>query len=102
MAVAAVCGVGDTPVAGTTLKRHDHILGLPESATRDLAIQLNAAIDDLELIRAAVTATCVKLDLDGGVTDTNYAAQATVAAIDTAAELLAAKIGNAAGTAITA
>jgi hypothetical protein len=89
-------------MAGTTLKRHDHVLGLPESATRDLVIQFNKAIDDLELIRAAVTATCVKLDLDGGVTDTNYAAQATVVLMDTAAEMLAAKIGNAAGTAISA
>ena len=89
-------------MAGTTLKRLDHVLGQPESAVRDLVIQLNKLIDDVELIRAAVTATCVKLDADAGVTDTNYAAQATVAAIDTAAELLAAKIGNSAGTAISA
>ena len=89
-------------MAGTTLKRHDHVLGLPESATRDLAIQLNKAIDDIELIRAAVKATCVKLDLDGGVTDVDYATQATVTAITSAATLLAAKIGNAAGTAVSA
>ena len=89
-------------MAGTTLKRHDHVLGLPESATRDVVIQFNKLIDDIELIRAAVTATCVKLDSDGGVTDTNYAAQATVVLIDTAAEMLAAKIGNSAGTAISA
>lgn len=89
-------------MAGTTLKRHDHVLGLPESATRDVVIQFNKLIDDIELIRAAVTATCVKLDADTGVTDTTYAAQATVLAIDTAGEMLAAKIGDSAGTAISA
>jgi hypothetical protein len=88
-------------MAGTTLKRRD-TGGHTENMVRDLVIQFNKLIDDVELIRAAVTATCVKLDADGGVTDTNYAAQATVAAIDTAAEMLAAKIGNEAGTAISA
>lgn len=88
-------------MAGTTLKRHD-FYGVTESPTRDLVIQFNKLVDDVELIRAAVVALATKLDADGGVTDTNYAAGATLAAIDTAAELLAAKIGNAAGTAISA
>ena len=39
-------------MAGTTLKRHDHILGMPESASRDLVIQHNAMVDDVELVRA--------------------------------------------------
>ena len=43
-----------------------------------------------------------KLDADAGVTDTNYAAGATAAAISTAAKLLAAQIGDTTGTAITA
>ena len=89
-------------MAGTTLKRHDHVLGAEQSATRDLVIQTNKLIDDIELVRAAIHAIAVKLDDDTGVTDTNYEAGATMAAIDTAAEMTAAKIGNAAGTAISA
>lgn len=88
-------------MAGTTLKRRD-TAGVSENMVRDLVIQMNKLIDDVELIRAAVVATCAKLDADAGVTDTNYAAQATVAAIDPATDLQAAKIGNEAGTAITA
>lgn len=88
-------------MAGTTLKRTQKH-GLPESPVRDVIIQLNKLIDDVELVRAAVVATCVKLDADAGVTDTNYAAQATVAAIEPATDLTAAKIGNEGGTAISA
>ncbi|HUR55043.1 MAG TPA: hypothetical protein VMZ71_13000 [Gemmataceae bacterium] len=74
-------------------------VGSPTSARYRTIVNLNKLIDDVELIRAAVTAMALKLDADGGVTDTNYAAGPTLAAIDTAAELLAAKIGNDAGTA---
>jgi hypothetical protein len=88
-------------MAGTTLKRTQKY-GMTESVTRDLVIQFNKLVDDVELIRAWATALTIKLDADAGVTDTNYAAAATMAAIDTAAELTAAKIGNEAGTAISA
>lgn len=85
-------------MAGTTLARQEHVLGPPESATRDLVIQLNALIADIELVRAGFAAMLVKLDADGGVTGTDYVSLETVAAAD----LLAAKIGDAAGTAISA
>ena len=88
-------------MAGTTLKRREHYGGL-ESVTRDLVVQLNKFIDDIELVRAAVKATAVKLDADAGVTDTDYAASATVAAITNAGTMTAAKIGNEIGTAIAA
>ena len=91
-------------MAGTALKRHQRFGGL-ESTERDLVIQFNKFINDIELCRAAVVATCTKLDLDGaggGVGDTDYAAQATVVAILTAGTMTAAKIGNESGTAISA
>lgn len=88
-------------MAGTALKRRQHHGG-SESITRDLVIQFNKAVADVELLRGKLVATAVKLDADTLVGDTNYAAQATITAIDTAAELLAAKIGNEVGTAISA
>lgn len=39
-------------MAGTTLKRHSHY-GMVESPTRDLVIQHNAVVTDLETLRAA-------------------------------------------------
>lgn len=89
-------------MAGTTLKRHEVSLGPVESATRDLVIQFNKLVADVELIRAAVVAMAVQIDADNGTIGTDYAAAATITAIDTAAELLAAKIGDAGGTAISA
>ncbi len=88
-------------MAGTTSKSRDNA-GLTGGARRQSVIELNKLIDDVELIRAWATALTIKLDLDAGVTDANYAAAATMTAIDTAAELLAAKVGNEAGTAISA
>ena len=87
-------------MAGTTTSSRP--TGVPSSDVRDLCIQFNKLVADVELIRAWATAVAIKLDADAGVTDTNYAAAATMVLIDTAAELTAAKIGNAAGTAITA
>ena len=84
-------------MAGTTLKRHD-FGGHPENLVRDLVIQHNKLVDDLETLRAKYAAALAKLDLDGGVTDTDYVSTQTVLA----ATLTAAKIGNEAGTAITA
>lgn len=74
-------------MAGTTVKRKatQH----PQSDIAALLASYNLLVADVELLRAALVATCVKLDADAGVTDTTYAAQATVALVDTAAELLA-------------
>lgn len=55
------------------------------SIEKETVIQLNALI-------AAIDVLTAKLDLDAGVTDTNYSALVTNYA----------KIGNAAGTAVTA
>jgi hypothetical protein len=88
-------------MAGTTLKRTQHF-GQPESPVRDLVIQFNKLVGDVELIRAAVVAMAVQIDADAGTIGTDYAAAATITAIDTAAELTAAKIGNEGGTAISA
>ena len=71
-------------MAGTTLKRLDHVLGMPESAVRDLVIQMNAIIANLDTITAA-------MDADAGITGTAYGAMVT-----------AQKIGNSSGTAISA
>lgn len=87
-------------MAGTTTKSKR--LSRTGDAANDLLIQFNKLVDNVELIRLWAVALTAKLDADAGVTDTNYAAAATLAAIDTAAEMTAAKIGNEAGTAITA
>lgn len=47
----------------------------------DLAAVLRDVIDDLNDLRSKHNALLAKLDADGGVTDTNYAALHTVAAI---------------------
>lgn len=60
------------------------------AATSDVVVtreEYNKLVDDLETLRAAFSAVLAKLDLDAGVTDTNYASLHDV----TAAELLAAK-----------
>lgn len=88
-------------MAGTTTKSRDNA-GLTGGAKRQTVIEFNKLVADVELIRAWATALTIKLDLDAGVTDTNYAAAATMVAIDTAAELTAAKVGDLAGTAISA
>jgi len=41
---------------------------------RALTILLNAAQTDIALLRAAIIGINAKLDVDAGVTDTNYAA----------------------------
>lgn len=88
-------------MAGTTLKRHD-TFGLPENAVRDLVIQVNKMVDDIELIRTAVVAMAVQIDADNGTIGTDYEAAAGIVAIATAATMTAAKIGDSAGTAISA
>lgn len=44
---------------------------------------LSAVADDLAALRAAVVAITAKLDLDGGVTGTDYAATCNPAAVTT-------------------
>lgn len=84
-------------MAGTTLKTHS-FSGLTDSVERNLVIQLNKLVADLETLRAAYAATLAKLDADAGVTDTNYVALNTVLA----ASLTASKIGDESGTVISA
>lgn len=84
-------------MAGTTVRRRGG-LGLSESVVRQLVIEHNKLVDDLEALRAKYAAALAKLDADGGVTDTNYVSTQTVLA----ATLTAAKIGDDAGTAYTA
>lgn len=50
---------------------------------KDLMTVLNAVQTDLAALRAAVVAITAKLDADGGVTDTNYAATCNPAALET-------------------
>jgi hypothetical protein len=88
-------------MAGTTLKRRA-TFGVNENVQKDLVIQVNKLIDDLELVRAAVVAMAVQIDADNGTIGTDYAAAATITAITDAATMTAAKIGNSAGTAISA
>lgn len=86
-------------MAGTTTKSRD--MSLAGSDVSDALISVNKLVDDMELIRAAVVAIATKLDSDAGVTDTNYAAGATLVAINTAAKLLAPKVGDITGTAFS-
>ncbi len=46
---------------------------------------LNALYTDVAALRAALVAVTAKLDADGGVTDTNYAATCNPAALSSAA-----------------
>lgn len=48
---------------------------------KDLVLLLTAAQLDIAALRAAVVAITAKLDADGGVTDTNYAATTNPAAL---------------------
>lgn len=86
-------------MAGTTTKSRVNV-GHKQSAIRDLLIQFNKLVDDVENVRAVVVALTTKLDADAGVTDTNYTS-VTAAPINPATDLLAAKVGNPNGTAIT-
>lgn len=96
-------------MAGTTTSSRRTTLS--GDALNDLLVQFNKLVDDVETLRAGLgtlgtnfNATLTKLDADAGVTDTNYnALQAvTTTTYDAAGDMTAAKIGNQAGTAITA
>lgn len=83
-------------MAGTTTSSFDN-LGISGNAVRQLVIEFNKLVDDMETLRAKYAAVLTKLDADAGVTDVNYSSLHTVAA----ATLTAAKIGKN-GTAISA
>lgn len=53
----------------------------PRIEETELRKLLEAALADLTALRAAVVAITAKLDADGGVTDTNYAATCNPAAL---------------------
>ncbi len=83
-------------MAGTTTSsRPTAVAG---SDLKDLIVQFQAVVDDLETLRAALDAVCDLLDADGGVTGTTYASTADVAA---ASAMTAAKIGDLTGTAVS-
>lgn len=53
------------------------------NGTPSLATALRDVADDLAAVRSGLVATLAKLDADDGVTDTNYAATLTPAALKT-------------------
>ncbi len=81
------------------------VTGMPHSDLRNLVVEHNKLIDDLEAIRAAL---CAHTHTENSsVTYTQNATTgaptaATIAAVDTAAELLAAKLTDRNGTTIEA
>lgn len=79
-------------MAGSAVTVTPEFSTAPEGVVERLRASHNTLIDDVELLRAAIVAIATKLDADAGVTDTNYAAQATVAAINPATDLTAFKV----------
>lgn len=77
-------------MAGTTTKSRG-FLGHPSSYQRDMAIQLNKAVDDLDALRTKVAAIITAAGTD----------IAAVAAVAAPAAITAAKVGNGEGTAIS-
>jgi hypothetical protein len=70
-------------MAGTTVPERDDAMA--ESTTRQVRLEHNRLVDDLEALRAAFATAITKLNADGGVTDTNYAS--VLAATLTAAKV---------------
>ena len=79
-------------MAGTAVSKKGEFYGGGLSEVDSIRLSLNKLVDDIELLRAAIVAMATKLDADAGVTDTNYAAGATVAAINPSTDLLAYKV----------
>ena len=84
-------------MAGTTVPERDD--AMPESTTRQVRIEFNKAIDDLELLRAQVALTQTKVNALITAAATNIAAVAavpplTLTGVDAAGDLLAAKVAN--------
>jgi hypothetical protein len=57
----------------------------PSKNGTELAKLLQAVLVDMTALKTAIAATNAKLDADGGVTDTNYAATCNAAALTTTA-----------------
>lgn len=92
-------------MAGTTTK--SRVTAMKGSAEYDLRLEHNKLADDIETVRTGLAALAAsfnlvlaKLDLDAGVTDTNYASLRAVVTTtyDVAGDLTAAKVGNLQGT----
>ena len=58
-------------MAGTTVNRRDD--AMTEGATRQLRVEFNKLVDDVEALRAAFATLVTKMNLDAGITDANYA-----------------------------
>ena len=69
----------DALITLTTELRADHATAITFAA--ELKTDVDAAVADLTAIRGGVLAVTAKLDADGGVTDTNYAATCNPAAL---------------------
>lgn len=84
-------------MAGTTqLGRAEHF---PASATRMLRIEYNKLVDDCETLRAQLALSQIKVNAIITAAATSLAAVAAVAAltltaVDTASDLVAAKVGD--------
>ena len=72
-------------MAGTTVPDRDDAMA--EGTTRQVRLEHNRLVDDVEALRAAFATLVTKLNADAGVTDTNYASVL-------AATLTAAKVAN--------
>jgi hypothetical protein len=88
-------------MAGTTVNKRDDAMS--DGATRQLRLEYNKALDDIELLRAQLALTMTKVNAIITAAATNIAAVAAVGAltlttVDTAADLLAAKVANQDGT----
>lgn len=70
-------------MAGTTTNKRDDVM--QDGATRQVRLEFNKLVDDLETLRAAFATLVTKLNADAGVTDTNYAS--VLAATLTAAKV---------------
>jgi hypothetical protein len=70
-------------MAGTTVPERDDAMA--DSTTRQVRLEHNRLVDDVEALRAAFATLVTKLNADAGVTDTNYAS--VLAATLTAAKV---------------
>jgi hypothetical protein len=72
-------------MAGTTIPDRDDAMA--EGTTRQVRLEHNRLVDDLETLRAAFATLVAKMNLDAGITDANYASVLATA-------LTAAKVAN--------
>jgi hypothetical protein len=84
-------------MAGTTTPKRDDAMA--DGATRAVRLQHNVLVDDAELLRAQLALTMTKVNAIITAAATNIAAVAAVPAltlttVDTAADLLAAKVAD--------